>query len=334
MYELGQMKKVSGDGVSGLATRSDLARARELERHGLTMPWYDALVESQQNLCGDCHKQEKQKLGNGKRRPLGLGFGEDGQPNRLICTGCASRIRTAKARERKENEGKPTDYASFEDFWKANREKEDPAELAALQERHGNIGLLFEAICEYLNDTDEINFSEDLAATVDEVEAELKSGTVTADILQISFYRADERDFYNHVQAASEIPDAPNHAKATAIFASLGLITQLPNFPEVHTFLKRFGNPSTAAAPATPGWVHMICCNAVLPDGKGCNDMGRHVPAEIAAEYAKKAIKYLCHSCILGNVRAKEQSGVPAFQATKRDFHLYDNFGRTKDFDR
>ena len=61
---------ITGEGISGLPTRSDLARQRELAKHGLDLSFFDALVESQQNLCADCDCPEKQKLGNGKRHPL------------------------------------------------------------------------------------------------------------------------------------------------------------------------------------------------------------------------------------------------------------------------
>lgn len=229
------------DNLSGLPTRSDLARQRELAKYGLDLSWFDQLVESQQNLCSDCHKPEREKLANGRKRPLGLGF-ENGQPNRLICTSCASKQRKARMEERK----KPIDYSDFQDWWLANREalpQENLAEFSRLRERHEEVTLLYEAVCDYVRGTDAC--PEGLEDTLDEVEQELReNGTTDLDMLCVPFYRVASRGVFDAIQEAAEISNAPVHARNAFVFAKYGLLQALPTHATenyVRIFLKQNG---------------------------------------------------------------------------------------------
>lgn len=242
-YDLGKLKELGGEGVSGLASRSDAARARELSKYGLDLSWFDQKVEAQQNLCSDCHKPEKSKLGNGKKRPLGLGFNSDGTPDRLICTNCASKQRKSRMEER----NAPRDYSSFEEFWESNRNalaKENAAELARLRERDAEIREIYEIICIYLNYHDGQPCYQ-LTDTLDEIEAELvNNGTTDLDQVSCPFYRVEHRQLYDEIQAAAEKNPDARHARNSAIFAKFGLLIALPVSAGDHVvreFLRRNG---------------------------------------------------------------------------------------------
>lgn len=226
-YGVEALRATSGDGISGFSSRSDQARARELSKYGLTMTWFDQKVEEQQNLCADCSKTEKSKLGNGKRRPLGLGFNSDGTPDRLICTTCASKQR----KTRMEEHNAPKDYASFEEFWAVNREqlqKEDPITFATLRERDADVREIYEIICIYLRRHDGKPCYQ-LTDTLDEVEKELiENSTTDLDQLSCPFHRVEHRHLFDEIQAAAELPNAPRHARNCAVFAKYGLLQALP----------------------------------------------------------------------------------------------------------
>lgn len=283
---------ITGDGISGFASRSDLARMRELKRHGLEMSWYDDKNTEQNGLCSDCHRQETQRLGNGKRRPLGLGFDQNGQPNRLICTNCASKQRKARMEER----NAPKDYDSLQAFWESNRAtllKEDPTEFARLKERHDYVSELYGAICNYVRGEDRC--PEGLDDTLNETEADLVNHSTTdLDQLVIPFYKASHRHVYDEIQAAAEIPDAPKHARNCATFSRFGWLQALPvsvGNTYVREFLRKNSrwpypdwskppNPIRTIKCATyqckseftynvndkiPGWYFSTSINAVIP---------------------------------------------------------------------
>lgn len=224
-YGVEALRVTRGDGISGFSSRSDQARARELAKYGLTMKWYDDKSQEQgEGICADCSKQETARLGNGKRRPLGLGFNSDGTPDRLVCTTCASKQR----KKRMEEKNAPKDYASFQEFWQANRENEKDSELLkGLRDRHAYVSELYEAVVDYVRGTD--NCPDGLQDTLDEVTAELcENGTTDLDQLSVPFYRVEQRHLFDEIQEAAETPDAPKHARNAAVFAKYGWVAALP----------------------------------------------------------------------------------------------------------
>ena len=284
---------ITGDGISGFASRSDLARMRELSKYGLEMSWYDEKVQEQSNTCADCHKQETQRLGNGKRRPLGLGFDANGQPSRLICTNCASKQRKARMEEL----NKPQDCASFEEFWQVNREhlqKEDATTLATLQERDQDVRELYEVIVIFVRRHDGKPCFQ-LTDALDEVTEELVThGTTDLDQLSCPFYRVEHRQVFVEIQEAAELPNAPAHARNCATYAKYGWLQALPVSAGDHAvreFLRRNGrwpypdwskppNPIKTIKCCTPGckseftynqndrvpgWYFSPCINAAIP---------------------------------------------------------------------
>lgn len=134
---------ITGDGLSGMPSRSQLAQARELERirnagyKWATQEWYNAKAEQQtvdgQVLCGDCEKPEPKRIKRGTPRPLTV----DESNERLICSKCDSKIRSQKARERIANAEKK--YVSNEDWWAQQRQSLSPAELEEFQTRENKV---------------------------------------------------------------------------------------------------------------------------------------------------------------------------------------------------
>jgi hypothetical protein len=328
---------VTGSGLSGMPTRSDLARARELERHNLDMEWYEEKVVEQtidgDVICAECSKSETKRLGNGKLRPLAI----DARRKRLICQRCASKQRSEKARthaaklkEKREEEDQPK---SFDEFWTKNREALTPDQLQKLQARNDEITFLYDVIVGYNNGTDETS-AQDLRDTVADVLEELKErGTVDCEVCNIPFYRREESDFYNHVLAC-DIPGAGKHARATATFAKFGLLEALPifvHFNQVRIFLQKFG--------PKPRVVNEVTLK--------CNECGKATiklsESEARTRFGTEdnplsyALGYRCASCTekcdqRAGAAAKQFSGLFQRELSAPENQIFDAWGRAKDF--
>ncbi|SRR6266851_2347548 len=318
--------------LTNLPSRSDLARLRELERLGLTQQWYDAQLQLQTvddvPVCAECEKPESAKTKTwGHLRGLVV---DQRSKDRLVCGKCASKFRSAKARTRiaemeakKEEEDRPK---SFDEFWNANRAQLDPAELEKLRARHEEITFLYDVIVDYNDGTDGTTEADRLD-TVAEVLQELRdNGTVDCQIVEIPFYLKEESGFYNQV-LSRDVSGAPNHARATATFAKYGFLTALPifiDFNQVRIFLQKFG-PKPRASDVT------VKCNQC---GKATLKL---LESEARARFGTLdnpyAINYRCEAC-----QQKTDAAVKQFSERLRrevaETHIFDSYGRVKDFDR
>lgn len=302
-YGVEALRATSGEGISGFSSRSDQARARETAKYGLTMQWYADRVQEQNNLCADCGKKEK-RIGNGtnKLRPLGLGFGADGQPNRLICQLCASKQR----RLRMEAKNAPKDFSSFEEFWEANREqlqKEDALQFATFRERDADTRELYSIICFYVRDYDG-PMCYQLSDALNEVEAELVNhGTTDLDQLSAPFYKVEHRRVHDEIQAAAEALDAPKHARNCAVFAKYGWLQALPVSAGDHVvreFLRRNGRWPYPDWSKPPNHTRTIKCSTYHCPGEFTYDQRDRVPGWYFSTNINSVIEPLqwwCDSC-------------------------------------
>lgn len=130
--------------LTNLATRSEVARARELERLGLTQDWYDQQLQLQTvddvPVCAECAKPESTRTKKwGDIRGLVV---DQRTKDRLVCQRCASKFRSAKARTRIAEaikEPEPETWLSLRNKrWKRNRKElkaKDPERYANLYHR-------------------------------------------------------------------------------------------------------------------------------------------------------------------------------------------------------
>lgn len=238
---------ITGDGLSGMPSRSQLAQARELERlrhtgyKWATQEWYNAKAEQQavdgQVLCGDCGKPESKRIKYGTPRLLTV----DENHERLICSKCDSKIRSQKARERmaKAQAAEPeadTDLSRRNEFWKTNREQlkaQDPKRFANLYNRSEAIADLCASMSLYTfywplhgpfypalgvksaDELPELLDEADLRATINQVVHELRTrgsfnalnGTINVAGSPISMPGAEKDEDYEQFGFITRVPE-------------------------------------------------------------------------------------------------------------------------------
>jgi hypothetical protein len=263
--QIDDVEPIRAGRLTGLKSRSDLALERELKRHNLTQAWFDAQVTEQQNLCAECHQPEtKRNKYRGQILHLHIDATESG--HRLICQKCASKIRSAKARAKKEAATpKPETYVFKQlKFWNANQEQlkqSDPAELQRLWERHCDIRVLFDAMRGYYecpaNELDKDNTIQITEEVLDEVKT---CGTIN---LLIGGSYIDQHTKESRTPGTAEY-----------IYGRYGFITKLPEMCpygfSTRDFIQKFAfdvvkelypSPVTIVNCSTPG-----CANSYAHD--------------------------------------------------------------------
>jgi len=325
MSQLSRIKPegLTGSGLSGMPTKSELARHRELERHNLTMDWYNTKVQEQtldgDVICASCSKPETKRLGNGKLRPLAI----DVPRERLICQRCASKQRTEKARVltaklKEQREG--DEPKSFQEFWNANRARLDPAELAKLQARHDEVTFLYDVICDYNRGTDGTS-EQDRKDTVQDVLQEIREhGYVDCDIVRVPFYEKSELEFYDALFACDDfyfqVLYPKGQLRPTAIFAKYGFLVALPIFVE-NNQVRLFLCGSKVVREAKSDSVGAMCKTL------GCKNL----------EGDKE--RWFCNDCAAARTaRATEIMKSYPMLRHEPSQEIFDRWGRVKDFDR